>query len=184
MLGHSNGGLVVLYSMLRPELPSKIAGAVVQTPPWRLRFRSRRLRCSSARSCCELRLGSRCHRLSSPRTSLATPIFKNGDVMIRCSTGMSAPLFFGMGEERVRFSLNAKNIKIPLLMIIGGSDPVIDAKTNREVFERIGSIDKTLLLYPPMLHEPFNEIGREKVFADFAGWLDARLPSKVSRVPA
>ena len=34
------------------------------------------------------------------------------------------------------------------------------------MFERLGSPDKTLALYPGMLHEPLNELGREQVFGD------------------
>jgi hypothetical protein len=43
------------------------------------------------------------------------------------------------------------------------------------VFDRLGSVDKTLLLYPPMRHEPLNELGREQVFADIEAWLRPRL---------
>ena len=39
----------------------------------------------------------------------------------------------------------------------------------------IGSSDKTLRVYPPMLHEPLNELGREEVFADVESWLKPRL---------
>ena len=42
----------------------------------------------------------------------------------------------------------AGEIKIPILMLIGGQDPVIDPKANRGFFDRLGSEDKTLLLYP------------------------------------
>jgi alpha-beta hydrolase superfamily lysophospholipase len=41
--------------------------------------------------------------------------------------------------------------------------------------ERPGSDDKTLLIYPRMLHEPFNELGREQVFDDLSRWLAHRI---------
>ena len=69
----------------------------------------------------------------------------------------------------------AGEIKIPVLMLIGGQDPVVSAAANREFFDRLGSADKTFLLYPKMLHEPFNEVGRQEVFDDLARWLDARI---------
>ena len=46
-------------------------------------------------------------------------------------------------------------------------------------FERLGSADKTLRLYPEMLHEPLNEIGREEVVKEMTGWLNRQL----ERVP-
>ena len=66
-------------------------------------------------------------------------------------------------------------IKIPILMLIGGQDPVIDPKANREFYDRLGSEDKTLLLYPKMLHEPLNELGREQVYDDVSRWLEPRI---------
>jgi alpha-beta hydrolase superfamily lysophospholipase len=65
-------------------------------------------------------------------------------------------------------------IRGPLLMLLGSQDPVIDPKTSRTFFERVSSEDKTLLIYPGMLHEPLNEIGREQVIADVAHWIERR----------
>ena len=48
-------------------------------------------------------------------------------------------------------------------MLVGGQDPVADPAAARELYDRLGSDDKTLLLYPRMLHEPLNETGREQV---------------------
>ena len=53
----------------------------------------------------------------------------------------------------------AGEIRVPTLMLIGGQDPVLDPAAAREFFERLGSEDKTLLIYPKMLHEPLNELG-------------------------
>jgi alpha-beta hydrolase superfamily lysophospholipase len=88
---------------------------------------------------------------------------------------MSAPLFFGMVEGGRMLLSRAGEIRMPILMLIGGQDPVIDPTTSREFYERLGSEDKTLLLYPKMLHEPFNELGREQVFDDLGRWLEGRL---------
>ena len=69
----------------------------------------------------------------------------------------------------------AAEIHTPILLLLGGQDPVVDPSTSRAFFEQLGSEDKTLLIYPKMLHEPLNEIGREKVVDDAARWLDQRL---------
>src|SRR4051794_19051971 len=88
---------------------------------------------------------------------------------------MSAPLFFGMVEGGEMLMSSAGAIRLPILMLIGGQDPVIDPKANREFYDRLGSEDKTLLLYPKMLHEPFNELGREQVLDDVSRWLEPRI---------
>jgi alpha-beta hydrolase superfamily lysophospholipase len=69
----------------------------------------------------------------------------------------------------------AGEIRIPILMLVGGQDPVINPESNREFYDRLGAEDKTLLLYPRMLHEPLNELGREQVFDDLSRWLERRI---------
>ncbi len=63
-------------------------------------------------------------------------------------------------------------------MLLGGQDSVIDPAVTRTFYERLGSVDKTLVIYPKMLHEPFNELGREQVFEDVARWFEQRLPAR------
>ena len=60
-------------------------------------------------------------------------------------------------------------------MLVGGQDPVLDPTAAREFHDRLGSEDKTLLLYPKMLHEPLNEVGREQVLDDVVRWIEPRL---------
>ena len=91
---------------------------------------------------------------------------------------MSPRLFFGMVAGGELLMARAADIRIPLLMVLGGQDSLIDPATSREFFERLGSDDKTLLFYPKMLHEPLNDVGREQVIEDIARWLDQRLPSR------
>jgi alpha-beta hydrolase superfamily lysophospholipase len=88
---------------------------------------------------------------------------------------ISAPLFFGMANGGAVVLDSAESVRPPVLMLLGGADPVIDPETTRRFFERLANPDKTLHLYPGMLHEPLNELGRENVFADVHSWLEARL---------
>jgi alpha-beta hydrolase superfamily lysophospholipase len=91
---------------------------------------------------------------------------------------MSPPLFFGMVAGGEMLMARAAEIRVPLLMVLGGQDTVIDPGTSREFFDRLGSDDKTLLFYPKMLHEPLNDLGREQVIEDMVRWLEPRLPSR------
>ena len=97
---------------------------------------------------------------------------------------ISPPLFFGMVEGGEMLLARAGEIRVPLLMLLGGSDTVIDPATSREFFDRIGSEDKTLLIYPKMLHEPFNELGREQVFDDVVRWFERARIAAVDVTPA
>jgi alpha-beta hydrolase superfamily lysophospholipase len=88
---------------------------------------------------------------------------------------MSAPLFFGMAGSGPMVIREAGMLTLPVLMLLGGSDPVIDPEASRRAFERLGSPKKMLKLYPEMRHEPLNELGRDQVFADIEDWLRPRL---------
>jgi alpha-beta hydrolase superfamily lysophospholipase len=91
---------------------------------------------------------------------------------------ISPPLFFGMVVGGEMLIARAGEIGLPILIVLGGQDSLIDPATSRAFFERLGSEDKTLLFYPKMLHEPFNELGREQVFDDVARWLEPHLPAR------
>jgi alpha-beta hydrolase superfamily lysophospholipase len=96
-------------------------------------------------------------------------------------TRISPPLYFGMtGGGRIALD-RAGEIRVPTLMLIGGSDPIIDPESGRLFFESLGSIEKTLKVYPEMRHEPLSEAGRSAVIADLSDWLRPRLkPSEGS----
>ena len=83
---------------------------------------------------------------------------------------MSAPFFFGMVEGGEMLMSRAGAIRLPILMLIGGQDPVIDPKANREFYDRLGSEDKTLLLYPKMLHSPSTTGQDKSTTMSPAGW--------------
>jgi alpha-beta hydrolase superfamily lysophospholipase len=88
---------------------------------------------------------------------------------------MSAPLFFGMVEGGGMLMDRAGEIQMPVLMLLGGQDTVTDPAAARAFFERIGTEDKTLAIYPKMMHEPLNEIGRQQVLDDVLRWIEPRL---------
>ena len=64
---------------------------------------------------------------------------------------------------------------LPTLILSGEADPVgAYGKGVRKVHERMiaaGMSDVSLILYPEMRHEVFNELGKEQVWGDLALWL-------------
>jgi alpha-beta hydrolase superfamily lysophospholipase len=174
LLGHSNGGQVVLRLALR-RLDS-IAAMVVSNPA---------LRVALAVHPAKLRIG-RLLLKCAPWVTLKgeiQPGLLTRDLVIQEEHRtdplrhgrMSAPLYFGMIEGGEMVLARAAEIRIPALLLVGGQDPVIDASSTREFFERMGSEDKTMHFYPKMLHEPLSDVGREQVFDDIARWLASRL---------
>jgi acylglycerol lipase len=75
--------------------------------------------------------------------------------------------------------VGAAAIVLPLLVLYGTGDQVVDVAFIEALYEQAGSADKSILRYRDFYHECFNETGRERVFNDLAAWLAVRLPARV-----
>jgi alpha-beta hydrolase superfamily lysophospholipase len=176
LVAHSNGGQVALRLVLAGT--SSLEGLVVSNPA---------IRIAAPIDPRKLRLGRLLARVApwmtlqgDNRTGVLTrdPVIQEEHRTDPWRHNrMSAPLFFGMVEGGELLLTRAAEIRLPLLMLLGGQDTVIDPTTSRELFDRIGSDDKTLLIYPKMLHEPFNELGKEQVYDDVVRWLEQHMPA-------
>ena len=174
LLGHSNGGQVALRFAL--ERRSPIRGLIVSNPAIRIALPIPQHK---------ILIGKLLQKYAPWVTlngSFQAELLTHDPVMQQehredslRHNRMSAPLFFGMVEGGEMLLARAGELTSPLLMIVGGQDPVVDPQAAREFFNRANSEDKTLLLYPNMLHEPLNEIGREQVLSDLINWIEPRL---------
>lgn len=70
----------------------------------------------------------------------------------------------------------AERIKLPLLILQGGADSLVDPDGAGQFLRALGSSDKHLTVYPDKFHEIFNDPGHDRVFADMLAWLEQRLP--------
>lgn len=84
-----------------------------------------------------------------------------------------------LGAEALAAIERAKDrlpeLRLPLLVIHGGSDPLNSPHGSRCVVEEAGSVDSTLRIYEGALHEPHNDLGWETPVRDVAEWIEARL---------
>ena len=90
---------------------------------------------------------------------------------------ISARMFSAVNRGAAEALAGAVRIRLPLLLIHGSADPVTSVAASEEFYERLGSDDKKLSIYPGMLHETHNEIGREQVIEEVLAWLEAHLAS-------
>lgn len=74
-----------------------------------------------------------------------------------------------------RFEREFGRIALPVLILHGSADKATRPEGSQEFFDQAGSTDKTLKLYEGHYHDLLNDLGREQVFDDIVGWLDARL---------
>ncbi len=69
----------------------------------------------------------------------------------------------------------AGELTLPLLIMHGEADKLTAPEGSVEFHANVGSTDKTLKLYPDLLHEVFNEPESDTVLADLGNWLEAHL---------
>lgn len=174
LLGHSNGGQVALRVALAPAVP--IDGLIISNPALRIAVPvpPHLLRIA-------LFLNKYAPWMTLPTEVQVERLTRDTAMQQQYRADrlrhnrMSAPLFFGMVQGGQMLIDRAPEIRSPIVMVIGGQDPIVDPTAARELYDRLGSEDKTLLLYPKMLHEPLNEVGREQVLDDLARWIEPRL---------
>ena len=174
LLGHSNGGLVALRTVLE-RTSHVIAGLILSNPVLKL----------SARATHMQRFMAHVLHAVAPRVTLGAPLapekMTSDPLMQRERKAdplrhnqLCAPMFFGMERSGATVIGLAGSIVTPTLFILGGLDPVVDPCVGKDFYDRLGSSDKTLAFYPEMHHEPINELGRERVFDTIVQWIRPR----------
>ena len=75
-----------------------------------------------------------------------------------------------------RIPREAGRITLPILLLQGGADKLVDPAGAQMLFDTVQSPDKTLKIYEGLYHEIFNEPERDQVLGDVEGWLENHLP--------
>ena len=74
-----------------------------------------------------------------------------------------------------RFPEDSGLIALPILLLQGGADKLVDPTGAQMLFDTAGSSDKTLKIYEGLYHEVFNEPERDQVLTDMEQWLETHL---------
>src|SRR5438093_1369725 len=70
----------------------------------------------------------------------------------------------------LRVRAEAPTIKLPLLILQGSADKLVDPSAAQDLYDSVQSTDKTLKVYPGLYHEVFNEPEHPQVLDDVANW--------------
>ncbi len=114
--------------------------------------------------------GIRSERLSRDAAHLAS--FPDLDLVHQ---RISARMYFWLRAGGERIFTEAKAVHTPLLLLHGDDDPVTSHHATCDFFERVGSGDKTLRIYPGARHETHNELDRAQLLREVGDWIEARL---------
>ncbi len=174
LIGHSLGGLISAAYLL--DQPEEAAGAVLSAPSVKMPGSVSTLTLIAGKILSALlpRLGL--VRLEAEgvsrdpavvRAYRSDPLVFTGKVTAR----MGSELLKTM--ERVL--VEAQKIRLPLLILQGAADRLVDPGGAQMLFDRAGSDDKTLKVYEGLYHEVFNEPEHDRVLSDVEKWLAGQL---------
>lgn len=83
-----------------------------------------------------------------------------------------------------RIQATMDHVRLPLFILHGTGDAVVDPDGSRRLYARAQSPDKTLKLYPGLFHDLLHEPERGEVLADIVSWLDHRTQQPPTEGPS
>jgi alpha-beta hydrolase superfamily lysophospholipase len=123
-----------------------------------------------------------------PRVGLVPPVDAEGvsrdpavvkaylDDPLVCRGKITARLGAEILGAMERVGAEANRIHLPLLILQGGADRLVDPSGARMLCEEVASPDKKLIIYEGFFHEVFNEPQHDRVLSDVEQWLTAHFP--------
>jgi alpha-beta hydrolase superfamily lysophospholipase len=172
LFGHSMGGLIAaLYVAVRqPDL----RGLILSGPAVAEQGRGARLFGALAGAAAKAVPGLKLRKLRASGVSRDPAVVKAYETDPLVYHGGVPLMTIGAATRAVaRLHRDARNIRLPLLIVHGTADELAPAEGAQALFDRAGSNDRVLKLYEGLAHEVLNEPEKERVLADILQWLDA-----------
>jgi acylglycerol lipase len=82
-------------------------------------------------------------------------------------------------KAMARVTAEAGRITLPILLVQGSADRLVDPDGAQMLYDTAGSGDKQIEIYEGFYHEVFNEPEHDQVLRDVETWLEAHLGSQV-----
>jgi acylglycerol lipase len=170
-MGHSNGGLIALQA-IRAGLDGA-RGLVLTGPLLGLRAARKAVPDAVARA-----LSALLPRLPAPNGIRSEDLTR--DLALReahrrdgrVHRVVTARWYWEMTLAARAALADAQRVTLPLLIVQGVDDPLVDPAIVAEFHERVGSADKRLVLRPGELHEVLNETERRRTFDTIGEWIE------------
>jgi alpha-beta hydrolase superfamily lysophospholipase len=173
LYGHSVGGTISLEYVIRN--PTEIKGTIASAPslgqpniPAILFLISKVL--------------SRIYPTFTMETQLDVPSLSRDQAVVQAY--QEDPLVHSIGSARMGTELlkaaewiqaHASELNVPLLLIHGAQDRLINPADSHRFFENVGALDKTFMDLPDGFHEPHNDLDKDVVLKRVGDWIEAHL---------
>ena len=172
ILGQSMGAFVALDWALRN--PERVERLILCAPPFQLAIRPNMIKVRAAQVLVRFWPG-----FSQGNMILPSMLSHDQDI-IRAHMSdplvhyrISARLFLEFQAIRTSLARRAAELRTTTLLLHGQEDPVADARGSRVWAASAPASRVTVRIYPNLLHEVLNEVGRGEIIASMIDWLEA-----------
>jgi len=98
---------------------------------------------------------------------ISDPLVHRGKTTARLAAEMLKAMHYVSGQ--------ATKITLPIMIVQGSSDKLVDPAGAQMLYDAVSSTDKEIRIYDGFYHEVFNEPEHDKVLRDVETWLEAHL---------
>lgn len=175
LLGHSMGGLVVLYYMLQSQ-SRNINGVIASSPYIKDKMEIPKAKYIMGKVAAalspHLKIDSGLKGEMVCRDKAVAELY-NVD-KLNCSK-VTAKWFVEMEKARHTLAELQKEFSAPCLILQAGGDIVVDPEGTKQFYQGISSSDKEFVLYDEFYHEIMNDPEKELVLYKISSWMEQRL---------
>jgi len=174
LVGHSMGGLIGAAYLL--EHQAELSGAVLSGPSVKVpdNISSTTILLGKVFSALAPKLGLIALEAEGvSRDPAVVEAYVNDPLVHRGKT--TARLAAELLKAMQRVSAEGAAITLPILIIHGGDDRLVDPSGAQLLYETVGSTDKKIKVYDGLYHEVFNEPEKDQVLGDVQEWLESHL---------
>lgn len=170
LIGHSMGGLISARYLL--EHQDEIAGAVLSGPSIKVPDNISKAVIFAGNLLSAVMPWAGIVKLEADGISRDPAVVKDyvNDPLV-CTGKITARLGAQLIRTMQNITLNASTITLPIMIVQGGKDRLVDPGGAQLLYDSAGSEDKTLKIYDTLFHEVFNEPEHDLVLNDVKTWL-------------
>ncbi|MBN1479469.1 lysophospholipase [candidate division KSB1 bacterium] len=170
LYGHSMGGLIIMLYLL--EYQNFIAAAILSAPPIRIKMGPPTFIKEFVPKLARLLPAFSIHSGLKPewvsRDKKVVDAYK-ADALTHPHISLS--LFAGMHEGGKQALMQADKITLPVFMVYGSDDKIVDGKAIETAFEKCASPDKRKMVFEKNFHEVHNDAGKHDELNALWEWM-------------